>query len=101
MLAPNRAGVGWIWLGWLFGSVGLYNLEWREYFIVAFFLIFQVLGKFHPHGDTAIYESLFRMAQVKILLSVIRLISQHIVFLVAMVFKTAGQGPFKPLVDAI
>lgn len=24
----------------------------------------QVLGKFHPHGDTAVYESLVRMAQV-------------------------------------
>lgn len=24
----------------------------------------QVLGKFHPHGDTAVYDSLVRMAQV-------------------------------------
>lgn len=24
----------------------------------------QVLGKFHPHGDTAVYEALVRMAQV-------------------------------------
>lgn len=37
------------------------------YFIVNFPLIFQVLGKFHPHGDTAVYESLVRMAQVKII----------------------------------
>lgn len=27
-------------------------------------LQFQVLGKFHPHGDTAVYDSLVRMAQV-------------------------------------
>lgn len=25
----------------------------------------QVLGKFHPHGDSAVYDSLVRMAQVK------------------------------------
>lgn len=24
----------------------------------------QVLGKFHPHGDNAVYDSLVRMAQV-------------------------------------
>ena len=24
----------------------------------------EVLGKFHPHGDTAVYDSLVRMAQV-------------------------------------
>ena len=24
----------------------------------------QVLGKFHPHGDSAVYETLVRMAQV-------------------------------------
>lgn len=24
----------------------------------------QVLGKFHPHGDTAVYDALVRMAQV-------------------------------------
>lgn len=26
--------------------------------------LLQVLGKYHPHGDTAVYESLVRMAQV-------------------------------------
>lgn len=26
----------------------------------------QVLGKFHPHGDTAVYDSLVRMAQVPV-----------------------------------
>lgn len=26
--------------------------------------LLQVLGKFHPHGDTAVYDSLVRMAQV-------------------------------------
>lgn len=29
----------------------------------------QVLGKFHPHGDTAVYDSLVRMAQVYINMS--------------------------------
>lgn len=29
---------------------------------ILFFL--KVLGKFHPHGDTAVYDSLVRMAQV-------------------------------------
>jgi hypothetical protein len=28
------------------------------------FAILQVLGKFHPHGDTAVYDALVRMAQV-------------------------------------
>ena len=35
------------------------------YTIVDFSLFLQVLGKFHPHGDTAVYDSLVRMAQVK------------------------------------
>lgn len=26
----------------------------------------QVLGKFHPHGDNAVYDSLVRMAQVNV-----------------------------------
>lgn len=26
--------------------------------------LMQVLGKFHPHGDSAVYDSLVRMAQV-------------------------------------
>jgi len=33
------------------------------YTIVDFSLFLQVLGKFHPHGDTAVYDSLVRMAQ--------------------------------------
>ena len=28
-------------------------------------IVIQVLGKFHPHGDSAVYDSLVRMAQVK------------------------------------
>lgn len=28
------------------------------------YLCLQVLGKFHPHGDNAVYDSLVRMAQV-------------------------------------
>ena len=28
------------------------------------FPMLQVLGKFHPHGDTAVYDALVRMAQV-------------------------------------
>ena len=28
--------------------------------------ICQVLGKFHPHGDSAVYDSLVRMAQVTV-----------------------------------
>jgi hypothetical protein len=29
--------------------------------------LLQVLGKFHPHGDSAVYETLVRMAQVILL----------------------------------
>ena len=29
-----------------------------------------MLGKFHPHGDTAVYDSLVRMAQVSIRFSI-------------------------------
>lgn len=32
-------------------------------FFVTYFCL-QVLGKFHPHGDNAVYDSLVRMAQV-------------------------------------
>ena len=34
---------------------------------MKFSYLFQVLGKFHPHGDSAVYETLVRMAQVTLL----------------------------------
>lgn len=46
---------------------------WLWPFVYPYLLIFmckiygyllQVLGKFHPHGDNAVYDSLVRMAQV-------------------------------------
>ena len=37
----------------------LHNLMFKIYSYLL-----QVLGKFHPHGDTAVYDSLVRMAQV-------------------------------------
>ena len=33
--------------------------------VSACYLCLQVLGKFHPHGDTAVYDALVRMAQVR------------------------------------
>jgi len=47
---------------------------WVVYYLLPFLLfdiccyttlLLQVLGKFHPHGDTAVYDSMVRMAQVK------------------------------------
>jgi hypothetical protein len=38
----------------------LHNLKFKIYSYLL-----QVLGKFHPHGDNAVYDSLVRMAQVK------------------------------------
>lgn len=38
------------------------SLNFTNILIILYCL--QVLGKFHPHGDTAVYDSLVRMAQV-------------------------------------
>lgn len=40
------------------------RLSSRKPFVKCARVVGEVLGKFHPHGDTAVYDSLVRMAQV-------------------------------------
>jgi hypothetical protein len=47
-----------LWL-WPFVYPYLHILMFKIYSYLL-----QVLGKFHPHGDNAVYDSLVRMAQV-------------------------------------
>src|ERR1700704_6381588 len=46
----------------LFGMRELANYSNRPYKKAAR-IVGEVMGKFHPHGDTAIYDTLVRMAQ--------------------------------------
>ena len=39
------------------------NYDWNKPFRKSARIVGEVMGKFHPHGDSAIYESMVRMAQ--------------------------------------
>src|SRR5437870_12452220 len=39
------------------------NNTWNRPYVKCARIVGEVLGKYHPHGDTATYEALVRMAQ--------------------------------------
>ena len=39
------------------------NIVWNRPYVKCARVVGEVMGKFHPHGDTAIYDTLVRMAQ--------------------------------------
>ena len=39
------------------------NYDWNKPYRKSARIVGEVMGKFHPHGDSAIYESMVRMAQ--------------------------------------
>ena len=39
-------------------------LQWNKPFKKSARIVGEVLGKYHPHGDTAVYDSMIRMVQV-------------------------------------
>ena len=39
------------------------NYDWNKPYRKSARIVGEVMGKFHPHGDNAIYESMVRMAQ--------------------------------------
>ena len=39
------------------------NIVWNRPYVKCARVVGDVLGKYHPHGDTAIYDALVRMAQ--------------------------------------
>ncbi len=46
----------------LYGMLEL-GVEWNKSYKKSARIVGDVMGKFHPHGDSAIYDSLVRMAQ--------------------------------------
>jgi DNA gyrase subunit A len=46
----------------LFGAEEL-GVQWNKKYVKSARIVGDVMGKFHPHGDLAIYEALVRMAQ--------------------------------------
>ena len=39
------------------------NIQWNRPYVKCARVVGDVLGKYHPHGDSATYEALVRMAQ--------------------------------------
>ncbi|HQR49820.1 MAG TPA: DNA gyrase subunit A, partial [Steroidobacteraceae bacterium] len=39
------------------------NNHWNRSYVKCARVVGEVMGKYHPHGDTAIYDTLVRMAQ--------------------------------------
>ena len=46
----------------LFGAAGI-GAQWNRRYLKSARIVGEVIGKYHPHGDQSIYDSLVRMAQ--------------------------------------
>ena len=46
----------------LFGASGI-GAQWNRRYLKSARIVGEVIGKYHPHGDQSIYDSLVRMAQ--------------------------------------